>query len=376
MDTAVVDCDTHYYEPAELWHDFIDPAYRDQAPELVNEGGRVMARIGDRLFPAMPGHPGLGQVYGPDETLQDHIREDKAISTDADARLAAMDATSVATQVIYPTLGMVGFASIDDANLAAACARAYNRYCADFAERDPQRLKPAMMLPIKHPEHAVRELEFAREELGLDIAFVNPTPPRNTAWSDEIYSDFWASLVEHDVTFTFHEAAVAAGPETVGVDRYGKLPQLIYLCTHSVEPMLAISDLIFGGVLEAHEDLRVGMLEAHITWIPGWLDLLDFKVGSLKAGESKLGLSMLPSEYFRRHCFAAAFPDDPGIADMMDRLGEDNIVYSSDWPHTDLVPDEETADAVGYLSARTDLTPERKERLLVTNPRCWLALDK
>src|SRR3954449_3360448 len=101
------------------------------------------------------------------------------------------------------------------------------------------------------------------------------------------------------------------------------------------------------------------MLEAHVSWIPGWLDLLDFKSQSLKAHESALGLDMRPSDYFRRQCFTAAFPDDPGIAEAMERVGEDCVVFSSDWPHNEQVADE-FDDGVAYVMARTDLSAEQK----------------
>ena len=54
---------------------------------------------------------------------------------------------------------------------------AYNRYCADFARADPQRLKPVMLVPFNHPEVAAREIAYAREVCGLEVAFVNRRHP-------------------------------------------------------------------------------------------------------------------------------------------------------------------------------------------------------
>jgi predicted TIM-barrel fold metal-dependent hydrolase len=79
---------------------------------------------------------------------------------------------------------------------------------------------------------------------------------------------------------------------------------------------------------------------------------------------------MEPSDYFRRQIFAAAFPDDPGIAEVMERVGLENVVFSSDWPHNEQVADE-FDDGVAYVKARTDLTDEQKQALLYTNAPRW-----
>jgi len=309
-------------------------------------------------------------VYGPDDTLHPQTIHDKAVSTDARQRLREMDAQDAVVHVIYPTLGMVGFNSIGDPSLAGACARAYNRYCADFASVDRDRLKPVMLVPFNHPEVAAGEIAHARETCGLDVAFANPTPPDEVPWSDARYDVVWSALEQNDVTLTFHESTVGAGPTTIGVNRYWGYGNMVYLCTHTVEPQLSVMDMVAGGVLHRHPLLRVGLLEAHVSWVPGWLQLIDYKIGPRH--EVRDGpLSMAPSDYFRRQCFVAVFADDVGILDAFDYLGPDNLVFSSDWPHKSLDEQDSSAQA---LAARTDLSADIKERLLHANARKWLRL--
>jgi predicted TIM-barrel fold metal-dependent hydrolase len=327
-------------------------------------------RVGESLYPSMPNHPGLAKVYGPDETLHPQTIHDKRVSTDAGERLREMDRQDADVHVIYPTLGMVGFNGIADAELAGACARAYNRYCADFAAADPARLQPAMLVPFNHPEVAAREIVHARETCGLRVAFANPTPPDEVPWSHERYDVIWSALEDADVTLTFHESTVGAGPTTIGINRYWGQGNLVYLCTHTVEPQLAVMDLVAGGVLHRHPGLRVGLLEAHVSWVPGWLQLIDYKIGpshQVRGGP----LTMAPSDYFRRQCFVAVFADDVGIAEADQYLGHDNLVFSSDWPHKSLDEQDSSAHA---LAARTDLAEDLKARLLHDNARKWLRL--
>ena len=372
MASTAIDMDTHYWEPLTAWSDYIDPGFRDRAPAFLEDDGRLLMRVGESVYPSMPNHPGLGKVYGPDETLNEQTKLDKRMSTDAARRLGEMDDNHTRVHVIYPTLGMVGFNGIRDGDLAGACARAYNRYCAEFAAANPQRLKPAMLIPFNHPDIAVRELDYAYTQCGLDVAFANPTPPNEVPWNSEVYDPIWRAMELHGVTLTWHESTVGAGPTSVGINRYWGQGNMVYLCVHTVEPQLATMDMIIGGVLFRHPQLRMGMLEAHVSWIPGWLQLLDYKVGP--AHEVRGGtLGMSPSDYFRRQCFAAAFSDDVGIAETTDYLGIEsgNIVFSSDWPHKSLDDGDNSVD--GFL-ARNDLSEALKTRILETNPSRWLNL--
>jgi predicted TIM-barrel fold metal-dependent hydrolase len=364
----VIDTDTHYWEPVTAWTDYIDPAFRDRAPALVDVDGRLLVQVGETLYPSLPNHPGLAKVYGPDETLHERTRLDKEISTDPGQRLKEMDAQDARIHVIFPTLGMVGFNGVQDPALAGAYARAYNRYCADFASADPVRLKPTMLVPFNHPDVAVEEIRFAREQCGLDIAFANPTPPNETPWSNPQYDALWSAIEDLDVTMSFHESAVGAGPTTIGINRYWGQGNMTYLCTHTVEPQLAVMDLILGGVFHRHPRLRIGFLEAHVAWLPGWLQLLDYKLEMNSYGVNPL--DMPPSDYFRRQCFLAIFSDDVGIAEAAAYLGPEhrNLVFSSDWPHKSL---DAVDNSIVALRKRDDLSDELKVDLLERNPRVW-----
>ena len=52
-----------------------------------------------------------------------------------------------------------------------------------------------------------------------------------------------------------------------------------------------------------------------------------------------LSMKMKPSEYWSRQC-RATFQDDPVGLELLGRLGEDNVMWGSDYPHPDcLWPD-------------------------------------
>jgi uncharacterized protein len=47
-------------------------------------------------------------------------------------------------------------------------------------------------------------------------------------------------------------------------------------------------------------------------------------------------LSHQPSEYFLKQCFISVDPDEYLITEVINRIGDDNIVISSDYPHIDV----------------------------------------
>src|SRR5436309_13264365 len=46
-------------------------------------------------------------------------------------------------------------------------------------------------------------------------------------------------------------------------------------------------------------------------------------------------LSLKPSDYFRRQCFVAADPGEDVVKYVIDQVGDDRVVWASDYPHHD-----------------------------------------
>ena len=46
-------------------------------------------------------------------------------------------------------------------------------------------------------------------------------------------------------------------------------------------------------------------------------------------------LRMRPSDYFRRQCVISAEPDESLTGPVLEHLGEDFMVWASDYPHVD-----------------------------------------
>jgi predicted TIM-barrel fold metal-dependent hydrolase len=51
--------------------------------------------------------------------------------------------------------------------------------------------------------------------------------------------------------------------------------------------------------------------------------------------EVKDNVKMKPSEYFRRQCFIEIEPSEPYLAQIIEYIGSDNLIFGSDYPHMD-----------------------------------------
>jgi len=90
--------------------------------------------------------------------------------------------------------------------------------------------------------------------------------------------------------------------------------------------------LVFGGVLEKFPRLKIVSAENDVGWMAYFmyrLDTVQHRLGAVGG----LQLPMRASEYIKRQVYAT-FIADPVFVDSLHRYGPDNIMWSSDYPHT------------------------------------------
>ncbi len=116
-------------------------------------------------------------------------------------------------------------------------------------------------------------------------------------------------------------------------DRFNSMC-IAHISTHSVEQMLACMDIIMGGVMEQFPRLRFAFLEGQCggsrSGCTGWTSTTS---GASRTGDAHL--PMLPSEYFRRQGFCAVECDEEFVVHVVDAIGDDTLVTTTDYPHGD-----------------------------------------
>ena len=126
-----------------------------------------------------------------------------------------------------------------------------------------------------------------------------------------------------------------------------------------------MANLIFGGVLERHPEVQFVSVESGIGWIPFFLESLDYQLKQSIPGST---LSLTPTEYFQRQMSACFWFEEAGVAGAVAALGEDRVLFETDFPHpTCLYPDGLTQAAVAVnslpASARRKVMGDNARRL-------------
>ncbi|MCH8107575.1 MAG: amidohydrolase [Chloroflexi bacterium] len=334
----VLDSDMHCMEPPDLWERYIDPPFKHRAPKgsrqqmfdarYVIEGKTMPALSG-----AISGTTARGIGTPEQEQRQERVRGASERGWPPEAQLEAMDAEGIDVAVIYPTVGLFALALDDvEPDFAAAIARAYNNWLYDYCKADPSRLLGSAMAAPHDVESAVIEARRAVKDLEFRAVFMRPNPVGGRNWHDPYYDPLSSELEELRVPLGFHEGVGSLLPQ-VG-DRFGANLFLRHVACHPMEMMLAVLSMCGGGALERHPDQKVAFLEGNCGWLPWLLDRMDDHY-EIEFGITAADLPQEPSHCFKRQCFVSVESDERFVKQVIDYIGDDHIVFSTDWPHPD-----------------------------------------
>ena len=279
-------------------------------------------------------------------------------SWDPKARLADMDRVGVDGMVIYPTWGLFFFSLTDPATCAALC-RAYNDWASEFVATDPKRLFAPAIVPQIDVQMSIAEAKRGLRELGLKGVFMRPNLVGGRTIDHPSYEPLWDLLEEYDAPLVLHEGTTE-DLNQAGMDRYDNF-MFRHMISHPFEQQMALLSLICGGVLERHPKMKVIIVECGVAWVPYWLARMDDHVEQW--GHASLKLAAKPSEYFRRQCFVSAEGAERLLPFTVSAIGDDNICFSSDYPH----PDHPFDGIVDELKSMPGLSETSKRKILGEN---------
>ena len=214
---------------------------------------------------------------------------------------------------------------------------AWNRWCASVAHDGGGVLHPVGHLTLRDLDWMAAQLE-ALEAAGVRLAMIAPALVDGKAPSHPDLDRAWALFVEHGVTPVFH---VADQPRVFDDAWYAGTDDLFIPPLDSVflyhAAALACTDLIVNGVFERHPDLRLGIVELSAVWVPLYLMMLDGGIDftSRLNGAPPPGLSLRPSEYFRRHVRVSSFAYELPVNLRRQLGGADLLMCCSDYPHSE-----------------------------------------
>jgi predicted TIM-barrel fold metal-dependent hydrolase len=363
---VVIDADGHVCEPVDLWEVHLPPSMRDRGPRVrfSEEAGTQQVLVEDHVAIPM-GLAGLGNAgMGANQDFGNALRYPDDLHAggyDPKERLAVMDAEGIDVAILYCGLGQA-LGGFTDVELAVASHQVWNDWVADWTSADPDRLVGTAVLPVHDLAAASREVERARA-MGLVAGVIRPNPVHGRPLWSPTFDPMYDALAGTGMPLGLHGAGLF---DVDGVSK--RMVDLMAMGTHHAlilffDQYLTLAGLVYGGVFERHPDLRVLVLECGGGWIAHWMDRFD---EFLPAYDWALPapLSLTPSEYFRRNCVISFDPGERTMGAMADLAGEDNLIWASDFPHSDAQYPGVVDELLEHVS---HLPPERQRKIVGAN---------
>ena len=277
---------------------------------------------------------------------------------DPKTQLADMDIEGIDVQVIFPS--HLSLNAEKEADLATDIARAYNDWLAEFCAADPRRLKGVAMIALQDIDAATREARRAVEKLGF-VGVMMPTNVRDQDIGKREFWQFYEEVERLGVGLALHGGIRAAERMHGRFDSFISVHSLSF----PFECMAALTGLIFAGVPEKFPKLRIAALEACCGWVPFLMDRLDEEYEKRGSREAPL-LKRKPSEYMTSDQFFYAFElEESTVPYVIDRIGADKLLYSSDYPHWDT----SWPNTVKMFTGRQDISEAGKRQIAWNNPQ-------
>jgi predicted TIM-barrel fold metal-dependent hydrolase len=342
MDYQTISADCHIdliWLPPDLFTDNASAAMRDRMPYVKESSrGPVWVSNGGGQFGLQNGMGSAGRPYVPgvihrsDRMAAQGLYEDGKNGirrlTEPDLRIRDQDLDGVQAEVLYGILGASG--RLNDGAAATEVMRIYNKWLADFCATHPDRLAGIASIPNHDIDAAIGEVERVAKRGGVRGIEVANSPDMLPLYHPD-WHPLWAAI--NDVGLPVHFHTVGGKPPD-----FQAMPPLqqrqafaAFITGFQLAMANVVMEIIYGGVLEAFPRLKMVIGESGIGWIPYILQHMDLE---WEDQFQDLTLTMRPSEYWKRQCYATYQSDEVGLR-LLDYIGEDNIMWGSDFPHPD-----------------------------------------
>ncbi len=336
-DMVLISVDDHITEPANVFDNQLSGEALASAPKLrtSDKGTNYWEYQGARqqsiALNAVVGRP--REEYGMEPTALTQLRKG---CYDVHARVDDMDANGIAASVNFSSLGTMDggtYINAPDKKLALTHLRAHNDWHIDeWCGAYPERFIPLGMLPMWDAEACAAEVHRLAAKGCFAVAFNdNPTARGLPGIHHDSWEPLWKAISDTETTICLHigvgNPSPHASPES---------PIEGWITTMPLAVAFGAADWINLSALQRYPNMRISLSESGIGWIPYLLERADYSHEQHYAWtHSKMIFGdQKPSEIFKKH-FTSCFIDDAYGLRNTDLIGEDNICFEVDYPHSD-----------------------------------------
>ena len=370
----IIDSDSHIVEAADLWTARISTKKWGDKVLHVKLNPRNNLEywfIGDKPVFSAWGTANWGWKGG-NISIPPKLEDTQPACWDACARIKEMDAMGIRAAVLYPNLGatlMGMYAKMGAPELMLASVQAYNDWLLEWISVAPERFIPMACLPLWSVEESVAEIERAAKTGHKGI--IMSCAPQEHGWpylSDRVWDPVWAAARDSGLPISFHVGGGDVAPETMNKARFrldgAETNYVRSSVVNFMENSQQMCDLLMSGVPARYPELRFALVESGLGHVPFALEGLDYHFKIARLDKLRPEFTKLPSEYFREQIYVTYWYER--LEDFyLERLGADNIMFETDFPHTTCLHGERVREAIN--NGLTSQPIEVQEKILFRN---------
>ncbi|MDQ8729341.1 amidohydrolase family protein [Bradyrhizobium sp. LHD-71] len=268
--------------------------------------------------------------------------------TRVERRLADMDEMGVAMQVLSPAPTQYYYWA--EPPLAEDIVERQNCNLGQLCRQHPGRFLALGNVALQHPKLAVAQLRRAVRDHGL-LGVEVSSAVQGLELADPAFEEFWAAASELECVVFIHPLGSSVWPRLDS-------QYLTNVVGQPLETTIALSRLIFAGVLDRHQGLRI--LAAHGGgYLPSYVGRSQH---AWCVRPDARTTSERPLAYLKRMWFDSIVYEPLGLRHLIDVVGLSQIVVGSDYPY-----DMGMYDIHGFLAEVPGLTTAEVQQICHSN---------
>jgi predicted TIM-barrel fold metal-dependent hydrolase len=355
--TSVFSADNHISLSEDIFFEKFPAHLKDQAPRVFFDDGAWSLTVGGRAL--------LPREFT--AVLMQYDPLSGSATGDVEARMRELETDGIQRELAFPN-AMLGLMWWPEKELRDLCFRIYNEHIADLQERSGGRFF-GVGIPNWWDGDGCRRSLAEMKQLGIKT-FLLPLKPgagddgKPLDYNSPAMYPVWEAIEESGLPVSHHigEAPLASPCRDNSV---------LVGMMHNVAPFREMfGRYVFGGILDRHPGLQVGWFEGGINWIPAALQDAEHLYASLRHMADH-DLQHDVTHYWKQHMYASFMVDPLGL-ELIDRIGVDRVMWSSDYPHNESTfgySELSLADVVNAVG------PDDAVKIVSTNVQNYLGLD-
>ncbi|MCU1380183.1 MAG: amidohydrolase [Acidimicrobiales bacterium] len=333
---TLISVDDHVVAPPHLFEGRLPAKFVERGPRIIEDADGRQQWHYEGTQPNVGLNAVVGRPVHEASFEPSRFDEMRKGAWDIDARVHDMNLNGVYASVNFPS-ALPGFGGqrlqlgTKDPEMARAVVRAWNDWhLEEWTGPHPDRIIPCQIPWLLDPHEAavmVREnaargfhavtFPDAPEKLGL--------PSLHTGYWDP----FMAACEETGTVICLHIGSSSTAPSTAPDAPPDTIGVLFFAYA-----MFATVDWLYSRIPVRFPNIKICLSEGGIAWVAGLLDRLDHVGRYQEIYGTWEGIELSPAEVLQRNFWFCAL-EDPSNFQLRHRIGVDNILVESDYPHLD-----------------------------------------